>query len=471
MNTGDNYEAQDLRSNFVRFTILFSLNNSIFTTPVVLAPTLLDITAGYWGNALYHFSSCIAALLLGPWIVKTIGLKRTIVCGMATSTYYVALFAAVVYNASLNTGQAVQTRSRFMAFSLGSIFGGLASGTLWTAQGGYFACTAELLAGQIVTPRGKILSSLSGTFAAVHIGTDVGGRLLWTLLHTVGVTHTTIALAFAFVGLVSMLAMAFVFDLKSPFGRVETERSVRRLASSDVPDAASTIGLWKDPVVFLIAGLSATWGFSAAFVFGEISVDFTKADLGTYAVTLFAAFSDTVALVSSLLIKKFDVRLGEALFVVIGALSFFMIGILSLWGGRAWALWRLLSIYTLQGIGRAVHETTNKAMFVDFFPTEFVGAFGNLVLQSSLASALCFIVGYFCDGVALLSTILVCTAFLTPVTYFLALLLRKKQKQNLVRHRWSGNTVDDMGQRSTGVTGRESLASDSGTFVQLGNVK
>jgi MFS family permease len=56
-----------------------------------------------------------------------------------------------------------------------------------------------------------------------------------------------------------------------------------------------------------------------------------------------------------------------------------------------WNLTGLLMIYTLHGVGRATFESTLKATFIDFFPTETAGAFSNIILQSGLASA----VGYF----------------------------------------------------------------------------
>jgi hypothetical protein len=46
--------------------------------------------------------------------------------------------------------------------------------------------------------------------------------------------------------------------------------------------------------------------------------------------------------------------------------------------------WGLAYLYVLQGIGRLVFESTNKAVFADFFPKDEVSAFANLTAWSGL---------------------------------------------------------------------------------------
>lgn len=47
-------------------------------------------------------------------------------------------------------------------------------------------------------------------------------------------------------------------------------------------------------------------------------------------------------------------------------------------------------LYVLQGVGRAVYESTGKGVFADFFPGDAAGAFANNMLQNATAFALCF---------------------------------------------------------------------------------
>merc|ERR1719436_1465506 len=112
---------------------------------------------------------------------------------------------------------------------------------------------------------------------------------------------------------------------------------------------------------------------------------------------------------------------GAVSFAAIG-LCFFALSCCSGWG------WWLLVLYSLQGSGRAVFESTNKGIFADLWPNDSVGAFSNSMMQSSLAFAVCFFLSDILKGTAL-ATIAMVLALLTPVGYFLAIQLRAAQER------------------------------------------
>merc|ERR1719499_616487 len=87
---------------------------------------------------------------------------------------------------------------------------------------------------------------------------------------------------------------------------------------------------------------------------------------------------------------------GKAFFMEIGCASFFAIGMVSwlvpldvLKAGK-WGT--LLGIYLTMGNGRAVFESTNKAVFADFFPETQAGAFAFLGVTSGLSGCAGFLV-------------------------------------------------------------------------------
>merc|ERR1719436_1582311 len=52
----------------------------------------------------------------------------------------------------------------------------------------------------------------------------------------------------------------------------------------------------------------------------------------------------------------------------------------------------MIAIYLLQGNGRVVYESTNRAVFADFFPDTKAGAFAMFGVQSGLSGMIGFLV-------------------------------------------------------------------------------
>merc|ERR1719464_1004721 len=80
----------------------------------------------------------------------------------------------------------------------------------------------------------------------------------------------------------------------------------------------------------------------------------------------------------------------------LGAASFLAIGVIgyavdkqTLIDGK-WTT--LIALYVVMGNGRAVFESTNRAVFVDFFPDTKAGAFAFLGVQSGIAGTIGFLV-------------------------------------------------------------------------------
>merc|ERR1712118_176791 len=104
-----------------------------------------------------------------------------------------------------------------------------------------------------------------------------------------------------------------------------------------------------------------------------------------------------------------SVKVGKGPVVLVGALCFMLIPVLVLVGGSGVHDWGygLVVFYILQGLGRAVYESTNKAVFADFFPENAPGAFADCIMQSSVSMAICFFLSQTLSGDALATLILV----------------------------------------------------------------
>jgi MFS family permease len=303
------------------------------------------------------------------------------------------------------------------AFCTRSCCGGVAAGVLWTAQGGYFS-TVDLLARREDVERQSLTASLGGLFAAFYLGGEVTAKLTWSALDALKVPGTGVACIFAVVGGLATLLMTRSLDLHLAGPAAKSTNKLKAVAS-----------LWKDPVLFLVSGSNLTFGFSAAFMNGYVNEHFTTEQLGSFAAPMLAAFTALLAAILARVYGEVGARIGKAPLVIVGSLSFAAIGlcffVLSCCDGWGW--W-LLVLYSLQGSGRAVFESTNKAIFADMFPTEPVGAFSNSMLQSSLAFAMCFFLSNTLKGTTL-AIIALSLSALTPCGYFLAVHLRSAQQR------------------------------------------
>merc|ERR1711871_811505 len=90
--------------------------------------------------------------------------------------------------------------------------------------------------------------------------------------------------------------------------------------------------------------------------------------------------------------KKYYMVGGPLCFALLGLLPLVVgYGTIGHWGNG----WGLIIFYVLQGLGRGVWESTNKAIFLDYFEYDKMGAGSNLIIQNGGASAIAFFVNAF----------------------------------------------------------------------------
>jgi len=320
----------------------------------------------------------------------------------------------------------------------GSTCGGLAAGVLWTAQGGYFARSAALLAEATEQTREEVTGNLAGQFAAIYLVGEVGSKLGFTALQKIGVLPWQIGMAYTALGAAGMLGMLTALDLPS---------SSNVVVARPLDKVKAVVSLWCDPLIWLLSPTNLTFGFSAAFMNSYVNANFASTELGEDVVTFLASITAFSAAMLAPIYGRVSGKAGKGPTITAGAICFSLIPCCILVFGccQDWG-WFLIVLYLLQGSGRAVYESTNRAMFSDFFTgpaTE--GAFANCMLQSSLSFALCFFLQTALSGKTL-AFIVLGLAVLTPFSYFLALRVveRRKRKQE------SNGLIPDVNARNVG---------------------
>lgn len=145
--------------------------------------------------------------------------------------------------------------------------------------------------------------------------------------------------------------------------------------------------------LWLLSPVNILFGLSAGFMNNYVNVTCAVPKLGGSsagwlgAVTVVAAALGT-PLANSLSTASHD---GKGVALTVGA-ACFLVAPVALWEtGRCndWASWLVVLLYVFQGFGRSVYESTNRAVFADFFSGEDADpAFANLMMQFNVANAI-----------------------------------------------------------------------------------
>jgi hypothetical protein len=398
-------EAKDVRSNFRWMTLCFAVNHSCATAPIVYASSVLVGQVGFIGNGTLYAMSIVSSLLLSVLAIDIVGLKGGLLLGTTFYSVYVGSFTL----AALFTGTPAL---QYLFFVGGSAAGGLAAGILWTAEGGYMARCATQLADIEITERQSATAELAADFGFYYLILEVVGKLGFSFLQA-GLSWQPwqIGLLYCSFAVIAMLALTCIDAV--PHG--ESPDAAKKSPFSKL---AATVQLWKDPKIWLLSPTNITFGFSAAYLNGYFNFKYEKPDMGVMQLGTLTSITVLCAAMLTKVYGKLGQSCGKGAAIAAGAVSFGSIPILVLttdccadWG------WAIVIFYVLQGSGRAVYESTNKAVFSDFFTgADTEGAFANCSLQMSVASAVLFFTSGKLTGPQLAIMVMV-SASLTPFVY------------------------------------------------------
>lgn len=448
-------EAKKLFFNFVVMALCFSVNHGTVGALINLSTALLGTGLGSINLGTLYVMYLLTALTLATAIIGTFGAKGGLLAGTGGYCMYVVSFALAAQVAAIPPtddeliadpkscaaagaampGPGPESGASWCTYTppdinrtetnythtddpghceclattlvktisvVGAAFGGIAAGFLWTAQGAYFARNAELYAEaggrifgsdvkeEVTTARATGL--FSSIFAAFYLSFEVLMKLLSSVLPgPVQLPFYALTAVISAAGLVAIRALP---------------PAVPRAPKPWLQKIGTTSSLISNyrPIQWL-APTEMVFGFSAAlmnsWVNGEL-VSCEKGCVGKEYIGYFGTLTAvTAALASSfagwytsqneggLFRGKTPMMLGgNGAFGVLGLLVL-ALPVTSFYGSFA----LLIPLYFLQGLGRGIFESTNKAVIADYCPGDRSEAgFASFVIFSASASIIMFFI-------------------------------------------------------------------------------
>lgn len=383
-----------IRRNWDVLSFLFAINHACVTTAFIFVTSLLSDMIAYHGLALTYIVACLCALFLSVPAVASLGPRGAMVLGMYLNSAYMGTLVI-----------AISVPDLAFVFLFGSCLGGLGTGIMWTAQGVYLSRSSEALASAQGCTLQVASTQHASYFAFIFL-------LLEVLFKAGAATIHNSSLGFSICFLCAFLSAVLVKHM------VYSTRSTQEHDRSPAEQLSVAVRLWTEPRLWLLSPTNFAFGFGAAYVNGFVNDQVTNEQLGKAYVGYYSALTPLVAAAASyvagLLARSGDD--GKSVALVVGALTLIAVPGLALFGGiDHWGRW-LAALYALLGVGRAMFESTNKAVFVDFFPgLVSEEAFANVTMQMSLAFTACFFLTPYIGGTALAVAALALALLIIPL--------------------------------------------------------
>ena len=363
-------ECNTAPRNFYLFSVLFSACDGCTVACLSLATARLG-AVGAWQSSMLSLSYMISAMLGSTYLVKRLGARNAIQQGMLLYCTYIASFW-------LASGY---PRVKAASALIGAAIGGLGAGVVWSAYLSYLSQAAKDFAKEAGISLSESTSNLAGAFAFIYLTTEVFLRILSSGLAGF-VSWRIIFGVYTLVAYTATFGMVLIKDYGNDDEHVPTSTLYKVTATLQL--------LFSNRKMVYLVPLSATFGFTSAFINSYIDGEVIRAALNdeqSVYIGVLTAWIPLTAASSSLTLCKIRNR---GLVIGGGALCFLLVVLPFVLqpDSAQWSVWGLLVIYSLQGIGRATFEGPVKAVFVDFFPTETVGASSNISLHYGLANAI-----------------------------------------------------------------------------------
>lgn len=192
------------------------------------------------------------------------------------------------------------TQASSLCAILGSICGGAAVGSLWTAQGMFFAESAQACARWWRKDRASVSALFAGRFGTIYLVFEVVFKFgSSALLKAIGKSETKRGAVFGVYGLVALGCMFATGQFVRNVGEVarRAASTVGREGELEVEggDAGgntarervnafkkltAAVSLWSDPRIWLIGCLNLTFGVSVVFINGWVNAALTTPEVG-----------------------------------------------------------------------------------------------------------------------------------------------------------------------------------------------
>jgi len=373
--------------NFIVMAICFSVNHGCVTSVLALASTDFNDNLAAISSALLYGTYTTSALFAAVPLVLTLGAKKSLSFGLWLYCFYIIPFAIILLFPQISdwvtTGLVI----------FGSTIGGFGAGWLWTAQGKYFAAASQEYSKAGGYPQEEINGYFGGIFSTIYVGFEVFMKLFSSVVrdswHVGG--KQFVFTFYATSAIIAAIGMLFVRPLpKAPTTETSTTVDLCCKKLKDIRTVSRDVKIW------LLGPLNFAFGFAASYVAWYLNNKVGSVSVGDSNVGYLAAMIPGYAALAGVPYSYFGKFLGKWVMMLLGCLSFFTIGLVgyvvpkqTLIDGK-WAI--LIALYIVMGNGRAVFESTNRAVFADFFPKTSAGAFALMAFQSGLAGTVGFVV-------------------------------------------------------------------------------
>lgn len=382
-------EAQRYRKEFYLMSATFGLNHATVTTPILFASSVLTNESGQGSNAVLYGVTLICSLFFSNLLFAVIGSKKGLTVSMFLYTVYVLLFGIASSLCAVKNDKGACTEGMALQLPvalIGAFVGGCGAGLLWTCQGAFYATVCEKLAIAEGKEKQVVTAELAGTWGLIFLGFECIVRASATVL------HTYLKLQF---DIVFYLFSGLALSATVIFAVFATNLESQGPKGSVCGKIMAAMNLWADPKLWLLQSTNITFGFAAAWLGGYVGREILSKALNSGFLGFAGALLSGLAAILSKVLGFVSEKIGKGPVVLLGSIAFLCLGIFSRWVGTPseWG-WGTLIFYIFMGIGRAVYESTNKAIFADFFPGDkSPGAFANVFVFGTGASTAAFIMG------------------------------------------------------------------------------
>jgi MFS family permease len=381
--------------NFNLMAFWFSLNHACIVAVLAFAVPLIGDVGSYGSGSLY-VAYTFSALTCGPLVVHRLGAKWALVWGWGLYMIYILAYPfASLYN-DINIWLVL----------VGGLAGGFASGFIWSAQGTYFAKTADHYAELADIPREDASNFLSGRFAFLYLALELIVKVFASVILDFGDNtdadwlknvEVVVFFLFSIICVMGTVFLAFIVDFKENIGpNGENFGMQEPILSSIQKRSFVTLDiLWNNNKMQLMLMLNAAFGFVASFNGYYIGGVLVSDGIGSSAVGYLTAIVSAAASLLALGMPTLIGKIGRPATMALGVCSW-LLYLIMIMGTKndvdMYGNWgTLVFIYILVGVGRGVWEAVVKAVFSDFFVDNSVAGFAALHVQSGGSSG----VGYF----------------------------------------------------------------------------
>lgn len=391
----DPAESKRYKKEFYIMCIAFGLNHATVTTPIQFATSVLTAQNGNASNAALYGSTLLSSLFLSNLLYAILGAKKGLSLSMLAYAVYVAFFAfasSMCKDKDPKGGCIEADDLQLPIACLGGLIGGLGAGLLWTCQGAFYALVCEKLATAEARPKAEITAEYAGNFAIIFLGFECAIRAATTFVTGGEFLHLSFEVAFYIWSAAAFLATIFFWTCST-----NLQPAVEVARGSVFDKLLAAVHLWNDPKLWLLQFTNVTFGFGAAWLAGYVNPNILKPALNATFIGFAGAGLSGLAAILSPILGKLAANIGKGPIITLGAAAFLCLGIFSKFVGNpaTWGYGATI-FYAFMGIGRAVYESTNKAVIADFFPGEkSPGAFANAFVFGTSSSLAVFLLSTF----------------------------------------------------------------------------